>query len=75
MRAAADMEWSLLLVCPAAHQGIQVLNPGGRTFCLGLCDVLLQYVPLLRRSFQMYEELERETKQVNRVVGSMNRLL
>jgi len=26
--------------------------------------LLLQYVPLLRRSFQMYKELERETKQV-----------
>lgn len=29
---------------------------------------MLQYVPLLRRSFQLYEELERETKQVHQYV-------
>jgi hypothetical protein len=37
-----------------------------RRGCLCLLSALccLQYVPLLRRSFQLYEELERETKQV-----------
>lgn len=81
--AAADTKLSLLLVCLTALQGIRQSLLLSFIFlvlflklCLtmNLCDVLLQYVPLLRRSFQMYGELERETKQVNRVVGSKTRL-
>lgn len=38
-----------------------------------VCLLTLQYVPLLRRSFELYTELERETKQVARICWTSHR--